>query len=50
MKNHVGAITLVTSIFTQAMVQAADYEKASEIKSARHGDKVARYVKECGSP
>lgn len=41
---------VITVVLFQTSVQAADYGKVSELKSARHGDKITRYIKEYGAP
>lgn len=50
MNKCVWGAAVTAAILFQVPIQAADYGKASEIKSARHGSEVVRYIQEYGSP
>lgn len=50
MNCNLSIVTFVALFSVHVTTHAADYGKASEIKSARQGDVVVRYIKEYGSP
>lgn len=50
MNKCVLSASVMVAVIFQISAEAADYGKASEINSARHGREVVRYVKEFGSP